>query len=138
MNRTTALNSVPGVQYEGDGEEQEGVLEGEREVQEAGGLAPDHATGPHAEVGDEPVDGRGDEDERDEEIADGEEEEGPVGLLPDVGAADEGEEEAQVEHEARDDGEAEEAGIAPAVKPANTSGMYLNLLASTKRHFLIF
>ena len=119
VNLTAALNNVPGVQYEGDGEEQQWVLEGERKVEEPRGLAPDHAAGPHAKVGDEPVDGGGDEDERDEEVADGEEEEGPVRLLPDAAAADEGEQEAQVEHEAGDDGEAEQAGIAPTVKPAN-------------------
>ena len=32
VNRTTALNSVPGVENEGNGEEQQGVLEGERKV----------------------------------------------------------------------------------------------------------
>ena len=66
-----------------------------------------------------PVDGRGDEDERDEKVAHGEEEEGPVGLLSDAAAADEGEEEAQVEDEAGHDSEAQEAGVAPTVKPAN-------------------
>ena len=43
----------------------------------------------------------------------------PVGLLPDAAAADEGEKEAQVEDEAGDDGQAQESGVAPTVKPAN-------------------
>ena len=112
------MSSVPGVEDEGDGEEQEGVLEGERKVEEPCGLAPSHPAGPHAEVGDEPVDGGGDEDEGDEEVAQGEEEEGPVRLLAEAGAPHEGEQEAQVQHEARHDGQPQEGGVSPTGEPA--------------------
>ena len=54
-------------------------------------------------------------------------------LLPDVRAAHEGEEEAQVEHEARHDGEAEEAGIAVSVKPENkVSGKFVGNYVTSK------
>ena len=48
------VEHFPGVQNECDGDEQQWILEGERELHEACGLAPDHAARPHAEVGDEP------------------------------------------------------------------------------------
>ena len=48
------VEHVPGVQNEGDGDEQQGILKCERELHEACSLAPDHAAGPHAKVGDEP------------------------------------------------------------------------------------
>ena len=65
------------------------------------------------------LDGGGDEDEGDEEVAQGEEEEGPVRLLAEAGAPHEGEQEAQVQHEARHEGQPQEGGVSPTVEPAN-------------------
>ena len=110
------LGVLSGVQDDGENGEENGVLGGEKEVDESGKLAEYFVAFEEPDVYDEPVDADGDEDDGDQQVSDGQQQEEDVRhhlLLGEVD--DEGSDEDDVQDEAGHEGQDEEGGVAPPV-----------------------
>lgn len=110
------LRVLPCIQDDGQDDKEDGVLGRQEEVEKSGKLAKDLVALEVADVDDEPVDADRYEDDRDQEVPDGEQHEEDVGhhlLFGEVD--DEGGEEDDVHEEAGYKGQDEEGRISPPV-----------------------
>ena len=110
------LRILPGVENDGQHDEEDRILGSQEEVEKSGKLAKDLVALKVSDVDDEPVDADGDEDDGDQQVSDGQQQEEDVRhhlLLGEVD--DEGSDEDDVQDEAGHEGQDEEGGVAPPV-----------------------